>query len=617
MSETIQKGGISVETKHIFPIIKQWLYSEKEIFLREIVSNACDAVTKRRRLYSLGQIDSDLAEPRITVTADPIEKTLTVSDCGIGMSEEELKKYICQIALSGAVDFINQYEGKDGEGSGIIGHFGLGFYSAFMVADTVEVITRSYTGAEAVHFVCGEEGEYEIRPDAVREQVGTDVILHITEDCEEYLQESKLRAILDKYCAFLPVPLYLTVLSSEEAKEEETKEEQTEPTPINDIAPLWTKAPSDCTDEEYLSFYRKVFSDYREPLFHIHVSADYPVSFKGILYFPRMGNEYESPEGQIKLYYNQVYVADNIKEVLPEYLFMMKGVLDCPELPLNVSRSYLQNSVAVQKISAHIAKKVADKLVAMMNGDREKYESIWGEGRTFVQYACLRDGKFYDRVKSALLLPIVGGGHLTVEEYREKTKDKQENTFFYCSDPAAQAGYIAMLQAQDIPVILFDRMLDTQFMSHLEQKEQIRFLRVDSELSDVLKGEGEAEENEALVSLFRAAAGKEEMKVQMAVLKDEAVPALLTTDEQSRRFSDMMRLYGGEGVPREDGEMTLVLNTASPLIARLSKQTEEATAKQVAKQIYTLALLSRRPLNAEEMKEFLADSYELLKERLS
>lgn len=626
MTDNIQKGGISVQTQHIFPIIKQWLYSEKEIFLREIVSNACDAITKLKRLASLGQIESAGEDHRILVTLDREEKTLTVSDSGIGMTEEELKKYICQIALSGAVDFIQKYEGEDAQKNGIIGHFGLGFYSSFMVSDTVEVITRSYTGAPAVHFVCGEEGEYEIHPGAVREQSGTDVIMHITEDCEEYLSEGKIRGILDKYCAFLPIPIYLTVIPTEKEAEKEAegkqKEEGTidvtpdEPTPINDTTPLWLKAPSECTDEDYLAFYRKVFGDYKDPLFWIHVSADYPLNFKGILYFPRIGSEYDSLEGQIKLYYNQVFVADNIKEVIPEYLLMLKGVLDCPELPLNVSRSYLQNSGYVQKISAHISKKVADKLNALMNTDREKYEGLWGDIRTFVEYACMRDRKFYDRVKGAILLPLVKGGCKTVDEYLEGGKETHENTLYYATDPVSQAQYVSLFDAQGIEVVLLDKMLDTQFINLLEGDRSIKCLRVDSGVADALKAEGEASGSEDLTALFRRASGNEGLEVKYENLKDPTLPAILNLDEQNRRFEDMMRMYSMEGAGTVPQKLTLVVNAASPLIAKLTARTDAPDAEVIAKQIYTLALLSQRQLTADELRAFLADSYTILENKL-
>ncbi|MCQ2429158.1 MAG: molecular chaperone HtpG, partial [Clostridia bacterium] len=401
-----RRGGISVETAHIFPVIKKWLYSEKDIFLREIVSNAADAVTKHKRLVSLGEIEDDETDYRIDVTVDKTARTLSVSDNGIGMTEEELLKYLGSIALSGAVDFINKYEGdqKDGNSTGIIGHFGLGFYSAFMVADDVEVVTKSCTGAPALRWICHADGSYDLYP-ADRDSHGTTVIMHVSDEEEAYLESYKVKEMLDKYCSFMPTEIYFTDAdkdeetdeTSDEASDEtpdggETEKKEPEaPKPVNDIHPLWQKAPSECTPEEYKEFYRKVFHDYREPLFWIHINADYPLNFKGILYFPKLSNEYESIEGQVKLYYNQVFVADNIKEVIPEYLLMLKGVLDCPELPLNVSRSYLQNNTYVSKVSAHIVKKVSDKLNSLCDTQREEYEKVWDSIKTFVEYACMRD----------------------------------------------------------------------------------------------------------------------------------------------------------------------------------------------------------------------------------
>jgi len=450
-----KKGGISVQTEHIFPVIKKWLYSEKDIFLREIVSNASDAVTKLRRLASLGQYDAGDETYRIDVTLDKTAKTLTVSDNGIGMTAEELDRYICQIALSGALEFVEKYEGEN-KNNGIIGHFGLGFYSSFMVSDTVEVITKSYTGTPAVHWVCTGDGEYETSV-GERDGHGTTVVMHISDEESAYLEKYKIEEMLEKYCAFMPVEIYFTCADDEdEAKDDKKDDKEPEaPKPVNDTTPLWLKNPSDCTPEEYKEFYRKVFHDYREPLFWIHLNADYPLNFRGILYFPRITNEYESIEGQVKLYYNQVFVADNIKEVIPEYLLMLKGVLDCPELPLNVSRSYLQNNTYVAKVSAHIVKKVADKLNSLCNVSREEYEKVWNDIRTFVEYACMRDRKFYDRVKDSLLLELTDGKFVTVNDYLESAKEQHENTVYYTSDKAAQAQYISMFEAQNMQIAVF------------------------------------------------------------------------------------------------------------------------------------------------------------------
>ena len=610
-----QKGGISVNTENIFPVIKKWLYSEKDIFLRELVSNATDAVTKHKRLQALGQIPAAEETYRINVTLDKEARTLTVEDNGIGMTEEELKKYICSIALSGAVDFIQKYEGEsDGSKNGIIGHFGLGFYSAFMVSDTVEIHTRSYTDAPAVHWVCTTDGDYEIDT-SDREERGTEVILHVSEDELAYLESNKIREMLDKYCAFMPVEIYFDDGSEKKEGEQEK--------PVNDTLPLWQRAASECTDEDYKDFYRKVFTDFREPLFQIHINADYPLNFKGILYFPRINSSYDSLEGQVKLYYNQVFVADNIKEVIPEYLLMLKGVLDCPELPLNVSRSYLQTNSYVSKVSAHIVKKVADKLVSMCREDRAGYEKVWDDIKTFVEYACMRDRKFWDRTKDVLLLRLTDGRHVTLKEYLETAKEKHEGTVYYTTDPALQAQYVAMYRAAEIDVAVFDNMLDTQFASTVEMNmtdSKVKFVRVDADVAGVLKGEGNAAENEALKELFCKISGNEKLTVRFESLKDGEVPVILNVSEESRRMEDMMKMYrmsGGEGdMPAFPVESTLIVNVSSPLITQVSElQTAGSDrAEALAAYLYRLAVLSQRRFSADEMQDFLKDSYRILSE---
>ncbi len=618
MNNKATRGGISIELEHIFPIIKKWLYSDKEIFLREITSNACDAITKLRRLLSLGEIaDLDLSGARITVTLDKDASTITVTDTGIGMTEEEVRKYICQIALSGALDFIQKYEGSeaDAQQNGIIGHFGLGFYSAFMVSDTVDVITRSYTGAPCVKWSCSDDGNYEIIPDYEDEEgllgtFGTAVVMHINDEGKEFLSDYKLREILDKYCAFMPEEIYL--VTGEETEDDDKKEE---PKPLNDTQPLWLKNPSDCTEDDYKDFYRKVFHDWKEPLFHIHIKADYPLNFKGILYFPRIGSEFESLEGQVKLYYNQVFVADNIKEVIPDYLLMLKGVMDCPELPLNVSRSYLQNSGYVTKISAHITKKVADKLNAMFQNERENYESIWHDLKTFVEYGCMRDRKFYDRVSGSLLLETADGAFKTVDEYLEAAKEKHENKIYYATDLTAQSKYVQMYKDEGIEVILLDRVIDTQFLNTIEQnREGVKFFRIDAEVADVLKADGDKTDIPAVAELFKKIVG-EGTTVSFDRLKDASTPALLNISEEARRMNDMMKLYKlGSEMPLEQ---TLILNTASPLMERLTALTDagdNAKAETIARQIYMLSSLSQRPLTAEELVRFLSESYDILSE---
>ncbi len=611
MSEK-QTGGISVNTENIFPVIKKWLYSEKDIFLRELVSNATDAITKLKRLQSLGETPETEEPFRVDVVLDKTAKTITIEDNGIGMTEEELKKYICSIALSGAVDFIQKYESsEDGEKSGIIGHFGLGFYSAFMVSDRVEIFTRSYSGAPAVHWSCDGDGAYELEA-GEREKRGTEVVLHIADDETEYLDSGKIREMLRKYCSFMPVEIYFD--DGSEKKEGEKEE------PVNDTTPLWQKNPADCTDEEYKDFYQKVFADYREPLFWIHINADYPLNFKGILYFPRLATNYDSLEGQVKLYYNQVFVADNIKEVIPEYLLMLKGVLDCPELPLNVSRSYLQTNTYVAKVSAHIVKKVADKLKSLCRDERERYEKVFDDIKTFVEYACIRDGKFYDRVKESLLLKLTDGTHVTIDEYLDKAKETHENKIYYTTDPSVQAQYIALYRAEGIDVAHFDSLVDTQFAACVEShREGVKFIRVDADLSSLSKGEN-AEENETLRTLFRKVSGNEKLNVKFETLKNAAIPAVLNVSEESRRMEDMMKMYRmsggadfGESFPLD---MTLVLNTASPLISKLAAMdgSDAEGAENYASYIYRLSLLSLRKFTSEEMEKFLKDSYKMLDE---
>ncbi len=607
MAENETKKGISVDSEHIFPIIKRWLYSEKEIFLREIVSNASDAVTKLKRLMSLGEVTDIDDKFRIDVILNKTAGTVTVSDNGIGMTADELEKYLCNMALSGAVDFIQKYEGEDASSAdGIIGHFGLGFYSSFMVSDTVTVISRSYQGGRAVKWVCDSDGDYEIFPDD-RKTRGTEIIMEINDEEKEYLNESKLRDILDKYCSFMPVEIYFSV-EGEEKKDGKEK-------PINDTTPLWQKQPSECTDEEYKEFYTKVFKDYKEPLFQIHINADYPLNFKGILYFPRLNSEFDNLEGQVKLYYNQVFVADNIKEVIPEFMLMLKGVLDCPELPLNVSRSYLQNSGYVSKISAHIVKKVADKLTSMFKQEREKFEEIWNNLKIFVEYGCIRDSKFYDRVKSCVLLADAAEDKFyTVDEYLETAKEKHENTIYYCNDKVAQAQYISMFADKGIKVVVFDKMLDTSFMQTVEQKrEGVKFVRIDAD-TDVLKAEGEIKESEKTAELFKKVSGNDSLTVKFDRFSDEKVPALINISEEERRFNDMMRIYNTGSMPDMPLSVTLVINSASPLAQKLIDEAEADSekAEKLAKQIYTLSLMAQRKLSADQLKEFLNDSFDIL-----
>lgn len=603
------KGEISVQTQHIFPVIKRWLYSEKDIFLREIVSNASDAITKHKRLIALGEIEPDNTTYRIIVKLDKKARTITVSDNGIGMSAEELDKYITKIALSGAVDFIEKYEG-DTSGTGIIGHFGLGFYSSFMIADKVEVITKSFTDAPAVRWVCDDEGGYETF-EGQRDYHGTDVVMYINDSEKEYLEGDKLKEILDKYCAFMPVEIYFEELPKKKKKDDKKEETEEIEAPINDTHPLWLRQPSDVTAEEYNDFYKKVFFDYRDPLFYIHINADYPLNFKGILFFPKQKNEMDPVENQVKLFYNQVFVSDNIKEVIPEFMLNVKGVLDCPELPLNVSRSYLQTNTYVSKVSAHIAKKFADKLTGMFNTDRDSYEKIWSDIASFVEFACLRDKKFYDRVKDTVLFKTVDNKLVTLDEY---TGGEKEATVYYTNAPEMQSYYIKLLEKQGKQVLLLDKFIDSQFSTFLEQENsKLKFARVDAS-ADAFGGSNE--DNEKLAKLFKEVVGLDDVTIKTVRLADSNVPALVEIDEHSRRFSDMMKAYaaggvgdGAQGLPEK---FNVVINLNSPMIKKIESNIDSEDAKKLAKQSYMMALLSSRPLSADEMNNFLETTIELL-----
>ena len=620
VQENENKGGISVQMEHLFPVIKKWLYSEKEIFLREIVSNACDADTKLKRLVSLGEVkDVDTEKLEIKVILDDGAKTITVIDNGIGMTEEELRRYLCQIALSGALEFIEKYEGKDADtaGDGIIGHFGLGFYSVFMVSDTVDVYTRSCTMSPAVKWTCSSDGEWEIGDggevaDELFDDHGTAVVMHIGEEGEEFLTEAKLREVLDKYCSFMPVPIYLEVEGKEPEKDKDGND--IAPKPVNDTSPLWLKSPGDCTDEEYSAFYRKVFADYRETLFHVHLRADYPLNFKGILYFPKITSEFDNLEGQVKLYYNQVFVADNIKEVIPDYLLMLRGVIDCPELPLNVSRSYLQNSGYVTKIAAHITKKVADKINSMFADDRASYEKMWNDLKVFVRYASIRDKKFAERVKGSALFEKTDGSFVTLDEYLDSAKETNENKVYYTTDKAAQSAYVKMLTDQRIAVVELAGVLDTNYIQSLEtERDGVKFLRVDAEVADAV-ADNNSEADEELTALFKKF-GPEDMTVEFKAFKDNETPAVLTVSEDERRFGDMMKMYSiGRGdMPEMPMKQTLVVNTSCPIIEKL-KGEDEAKRDTIAKYVYSLAKLSSKKLSADELGEFLSDSYKIISE---
>lgn len=622
MSENFEgtiRGGISVETQHIFPIIKKWLYSDKDIFLREIVSNASDAVVKLKRLHSLGEITLPENESfKIQVTLDKDAGTITVTDNGIGMTREELEKYICSIALSGALDFIEKYEDGDASG-GIIGHFGLGFYSSFMVSSTVEVDTLSYLGGEAVHWSCEDAGEYEISR-SERTERGTSVIMHISDSEKEYLEADKLVSILNKYCAFMPVEIFFD--SGEECEHDgECDCEEESATPINDSTPLWAKLPSEISEEEYNEFYHKLFSDYDDPLFYVHINADYPLNFKGILYFPKIRNEQQSLEGEVKLFYNQVFVADNIKEVLPDYLLMLRGALDCPQLPLNVSRSYLQDNAYVRKIGQHIVKKVCDKLCALANTDREKYEAIYEDIRIFIEYACLRERKFYDRVKDCLMLRLVtdeaSSKSVTIDEYLQSAKETHEGQIYYTNDIAQQAQSISLLRNEGIDVAIFDLLVDSQYLAAIENyRQDVRFVRVDSGVSAHIKDGDTTEVDTAIVDIFKKVSSNDKLSVSGEKLKNSSIPAILSVSEESRRMEDMMRLYSlsGDSFGSFPLDYTLTLNTSSPIYSKLCSMIEgnDPHAELCASYIYRLALISQKKPTADELNDFLSDSYKIL-----
>ncbi len=612
-----ERGGISVQTEHIFPIIKRWLYSDKDIFLREIVSNASDAITKLRHLCAIGEAQGiDESCYRITVTLDEKAKTVSVDDNGIGMTADEVRNYINNIALSGALDFVKKYEGANAENDGIIGHFGLGFYSAFMVADKVTIETKSYTDEPAVKWTGDQDGSF-VMEDCERAGRGTKVTMFITEEEKEFGTKAKLTEILEKYCAFMPFPIYLEIVGEEPKKDKDGN--VIAPEPINDTQPLWQKQASECTEEDYNEFYKKVFNDYREPIFHIHLNADYPLNFKGILYFPRMTSAYEGIEGHIKLFYNRVFVADNIKEIIPDYLLMLKGVLDCPEMPLNVSRSYLQSNAYVAKVSAHIVKKVCDKLVSMHDTEPDKFKKEWDELKTFVKYASMRDRKVYDKLKDIVLMETVDGDYVSLKEYLETASEKDgKKVVYYATDKKQQAVYINMFKNEGIKVVVLADFIDNNYMSIVEQSEEnVKFLRIDAE-ADALKTDGESAENEKVKELFAKISGNDTMKITFMPLKDTKIPALLNIDEESRRFSEMMKMYAAASKKMQEDlpqQATLVLNTENALIKKLETNCENGASdidEAIARQIYTLALIGQRQLTAAELESFLDNSYGLL-----
>ncbi len=626
-----EKGTLSINSENLFPIIKKWLYSDQDIFIRELVSNAVDAIQKFKHLASLGEAVTDGAAYEVHIHLDPEQKTITISDNGIGMTADEVKKYINQIAFSGAAEFMEKY--KDSSEDPIIGHFGLGFYSAFMVSSLVEIQTLSYQeGAEAVCWTCDGGSTFEMTAGS-RTARGTDIILHVNEDGEKNLQKYEMQTIAGKYCSFMAVPVYLTSAEDNSKADDTGKAEkqgeasssddaaQEAPKPINETSPLWLKNPKDCTDDEYKDFYRKVFMDFKEPLFWIHLNMDYPFNLKGILYFPKLGNEFESAEGQVKLYCNQVFVADNVKEIIPEFLLLLKGAIDCPDIPLNVSRSFLQNDGYVRKISEYITKKVADKLCQLYTKDRENYEKYWSDIHPFIKYGCLRNEKFYDRVKDSIIYRSINENkYITLSEYLEAAKEKHENKVFYTTDARQQAQYLQLLKAQEMDAVELGTAIDSPFISLLESKNQdLHFLRVDADLNEVLKDKDTAvaeKDQEAAEKLFRELLGADQLKIRLESLRDEKVSAIIEMTEEARRMQEMMKMYGamGLGAMPAQADETLVLNMHNALVAYILDHPKEEKAAALAHQIYDLARLSHAPLSAEALTAFLTRSQELLQD---
>lgn len=616
---SIQKGNISIHTENIFPIIKKWLYSDKDIFIRELISNGCDAISKYKRLITLGEINEEEATKyKIIVAVNKDKGTLSFTDNGIGMTEEEVQKYINQVAFSGAEDFFNKYKDKMEENNDIIGHFGLGFYSAFMVSKKVQIDTLSYLENSTPIKWESEGGiEYEISTSEEIKHRGTKITLFIDDDSKEFLNEYEVRKVIDKYCSFLPVEIYI---EDESKKEDET--ENKEVTLLNDINPLWTKSPKDCTDEEYKDFYRKVFNSFDEPLFWIHLNVDYPFNLKGILYFPKLKNEFELVEGKVKLYNNQVFVADNIKEVIPEFLLLLKGVIDCPDLPLNVSRSFLQNDRDVSKISKHIVKKVADKLKSLFKNEREEYNKFWDDIQVFIKYGCLKDEGFYDKIKDFILFKNISGEHITLKDYLDKCKEKHENKVFYISDEKQQSQYIKLFKEYDLDAVVLNSTIDNHFMSFIEFKENgVKFNRIDSDISDVLKEKEETEENKEnkskILDLFNKVIGEKIKNYSVESLKNEETPAIILVSEESRRMAEMQTRFSGLDLGMNfEEEKTLVINENNPIIKKLVSIREDENKKEdiklICNHVLDLALLANKELSTDELDLFIKRSNELM-----
>ncbi len=676
-----KKGSLSISSENIFPIIKKWVYSDHDIFVRELISNGCDAITKLKKLDIMGEYQmSDNYKPAIQVEVNPEEKTLKFVDNGLGMTADEVEEYITQIAFSGATEFLEKYKDKTTEDD-MIGHFGLGFYSAFMVADEVQIDTLSFKeGAVPVHWTSDGGTEYEME-EGNKQTVGTEITLYLNEDCLEFANEYRVREVIEKYCSFMPVEIFLSKANAEpeyetvdeadlreddeviehiheDAKMEEKENENGEkemvevspakdkakikkrPVSLSDIHPLWTKHPNECSDDDYKEFYRKVFLDYKEPLFWIHLNMDYPFNLKGILYFPRINTEYDSIEGTIKLYNNQVFIADNIKEVIPEFLMVLKGVIDCPDLPLNVSRSALQNDGFVNKIADYISKKVADKLAGMCKTKREDYEKYWDNISPFIKYGCLKDEKFCDKMKDAILFKNIDGKYLTLKdcieenggELRENTdqpaetsenagKEETKTTIYYVTDEIQQSQYINMFRAHGQDAVVLAHNIDSPFITQLEQRYQnIKFQRIDADVTDSAKEEISEEEKEAfqtvidsLTESFKKALANDKLDVKVEKLKDENVASVMTLSEENRRMQEMMKMYGMDSMGMDmGGQNTLILNANHPLVKYIVDHKDGENITLICKQLYDLAMLAHKPLNPEEMTAFVQRSNEIM-----
>ena len=648
----MKNGNLSINSENIFPIIKKWMYSDHDIFAREMISNCADAITKLKKLDMIGEYECpDDYKPTIEVVVDPGEKTLSFSDNGLGMTEAEVEEYITQIAFSGATEFLEKYKDKTNEDQ-MIGHFGLGFYSAFMVADEVHIETLSYQeGATPVHWESSGETTYQIG-EGSREEVGTTITLFLNDDSLEFANEYRMREVLGKYCAFMPYPIYLrqagvaqeyqTIdeadLRDDDVVIEHIQEDGKDKVKINkrrvalnDIHPLWAKHPNDCSDDDYKEFFRKVFLDYKEPLFWIHLNMDYPFNLKGILYFPKINTEYDSIEGTIKLYNNQVFIADNIPEVVPDFLKLLKGVIDCPDLPLNVSRSALQNDGFVKKISDYITKKIADKLTGMCKTDREHYEKHWDDIAPFVKYGCLRDDKFCERLQDYILFKDLDDKYLTLNEYMDKNglvvkaekdaddeeKDSEEKQdIYYVTDPIQQSQYIKVFKSEGLDAVYLTHSIDTPFISQLEQKNKsLAFKRIDAQIDDSLKAdETDDKATEEVSSVFKKALGKDNLLLKVENLKDDSVASILVTSEEGRRMQDMMRMYGIDpGSPDMlDNDATLIVNANHPLVQYITEHKRSKNSTVICKQLYDMARIANHPLSPEEMSAFVQRTNDIM-----